>query len=469
MKNIKRIYAVVLTAALILTLLPAMVFAEGEDATEQWDAYFFGAPYGIAGSSEIKGLYEYGTSVDLYYNESDSVPGKIYEYGDYKYKDSNGVEQEISGFLEKGADPSSFENYATVNVDYDEFDTLKEGANEVPVIICVPTGIDEEGHLKFKEFYKKLRIWVSIERPLKVVFIPADGFKVKGNVGYNYIDEEDFYGEGNKFVVTIETRDDPEYVTPDIGSIEAEYLYYKSDDGSVEGFFDNGNPEYERFDMSEGFECYLERGLNRDVELTYYAYVEGLEEPVKLNFNIDIDVDKYSLYSEEKTYVYTGKVIKPEVVIYNTDDDVVPAEEYTYTVPGNKKIGRYDIDVTIRDEFRDKYDTDTVKVSYNIVPKAPVLSSLIAGKKKLTVKWKKLSSKDLKNIDGMYIELSTEKDFSDNCKSVKLSKKAVKSGKKVVKGLVKGKPYYVRMYAFKNVSGDPIESGYSKIKSKKTK
>jgi hypothetical protein len=73
----------------------------------------------------------------------------------------------------------------------------------------------------------------------------------------------------------------------------------------------------------------------------------------------------------------------------------------------------------------------------------------------------------------MYIELSTDRQFFNNYKSVKLSKSAVKSGKKLVKGLKKGKKYYVRMYAYKTVKQDgnkfQMPSNDSKIKYKKTK
>ena len=426
MKIRKKTYAVVLTAALILTLLPAFAYAEGETTGKPVDAVVVGAPQGVPGSSEVEGIYVEGTSVDVYYSETSDTPDKVYEYGEYTYKDENGVEQEIRGFLERGAEPTSFENYACVNVDYDNFESLKEGANDVPLIISVPTGVNEEGYINYVDFNKTLRVWARIDTPIKVEFVPADGFKLEGTVGYNYIDETDFYGEGNKFVVTIETRDDPEYVTPDIGSIEAEYLFYKSEDGSVEGFYDNGNPEFERFDMMDGIECYLKKGLNKDIELTYYAYTEGKDEPFELNFKVDIDAEKYGLYAEGKNSVYTGKVIKPDFVIFNTADEEVSAEEYTFKSPKNKKIGSYDIDVTIKDEFRDKYDTDEITVSYCIVPKAPVITSITAGKKSLTVGWKKLSKTALNNITGAYIELSTEEDFSGEVKTVKLSKKSQK-------------------------------------------
>ena len=53
----------------------------------------------------------------------------------------------------------------------------------------------------------------------------------------------------------------------------------------------------------------------------------------------------------------------------------------------------------------------------------------------MTVKWKKPTASQLKNIDGYYIELSTDKNFSGNYKSVKVSKANIKKCKKTIKGL----------------------------------
>ena len=97
----------------------------------------------------------------------------------------------------------------------------------------------------------------------------------------------------------------------------------------------------------------------------------------------------------------------------------------------------------------------------------------MAGKKKLTVKWKKPSATQLKRIDGYYIELSTDKYFMGNYKRVRVSKSDVRKGKKLVKNLRKGKKYYVRLYAYKTVTQDgekfKMGSGYSKVKTIKVK
>ena len=102
------------------------------------------------------------------------------------------------------------------------------------------------------------------------------------------------------------------------------------------------------------------------------------------------------------------------------------------------------------------------KVYVQVVPKAMKVKSLKAGKKSLTVKWKKQSG-----ITGYQIEYSTKKDFSSGVK-----KKTVKSAKKTSLKLTKlkaKKKYYVRIRSYKTVKGKKVCSAWSTAKSAKTK
>lgn len=68
-----------------------------------------------------------------------------------------------------------------------------------------------------------------------------------------------------------------------------------------------------------------------------------------------------------------------------------------------------------------------------------------AGKKKLTVRWKKLSKKKLKKIRGFQIQVATDPGFRHVVKTVKVSKK--KKSKKIT-GLKKKTRYYVRIRSY---------------------
>ncbi len=94
-------------------------------------------------------------------------------------------------------------------------------------------------------------------------------------------------------------------------------------------------------------------------------------------------------------------------------------------------------------------DLPTVKISK---PKA--------AKKKITVKWKKVSKKNLKKISGIQIQVATDPNFTNIVKATTASKKKTS---KVIKGLQPKTKYYVRIRAY--AAGDH----YSLWKSKSVK
>ena len=488
----KRLFAILLSAAMVFTCMPFAVFADENDpAGATGDEWEYEGQIPVDATIQLEG--EYGYTIDdlnkqLYwkwtednhyysqiyvYSEGDAEEtlSAIYAYGEYEYVDEDGNKQIKEGFLREGADPADELAYANVVIDEEKFAQdggfLKPGYNTVHLIFYIPYKNPDTGEYGLKEILHPQDIWVEVNYPIKVEFIPADGFKLNGVIGYNYIDEEDFYGEGNIFRVTINwTEEDGR----DMQTV-ADYIYVKTSD--VEGFYDHGNPEYERFDMYDGLECYLSKGLNKDITLTYNSYVKWQEEPTPLEFKVDINADKYGVYANKSYYSYTGKAIQPKFKVYNTEDKLIPAKEYTVSKAKAKSIGWHTVTIKIKDEYKSKYNVTSFKASYSIGPKKPVLTKVTAGKKRLTVKWKKFTKSQLKKMDGMVIEVSTDKHFLNGVKTVKVSKSQLKKGSKLVKGLKKGKKYYVRTYTYKTVSKngvkDKIRSPYSKVSTKKTK
>ncbi len=73
------------------------------------------------------------------------------------------------------------------------------------------------------------------------------------------------------------------------------------------------------------------------------------------------------------------------------------------------------------------------------------ISKPSAGKKKITVKWKKVSKKNLKKISGIQIEVATDPAFTNIVKTATAGKK---KSTKVIKGLQPKTKYYVRIRAF---------------------
>ena len=102
-------------------------------------------------------------------------------------------------------------------------------------------------------------------------------------------------------------------------------------------------------------------------------------------------------------------------------------------------------------------NTTTANISKPAKMKAPVVK---AGKKKLTVSWKKDSK-----VDGYQIQYSTNNKFK-KAKSLNCSKKTTKN---TIKKLKSGKKYYIRIRAYKKISGKKYYGNWSKAKTVKVK
>ena len=119
--------------------------------------------------------------------------------------------------------------------------------------------------------------------------------------------------------------------------------------------------------------------------------------------------------------------------------------------------------------------TDAQKNAEAVVPAAPAappapteiidlptvkISKPAAAKKKITVKWKKVSKANLKKISGIQIQVATDPDFTNIVKTATAGKKKTS---KAIKGLQPKTKYYVRIRAY--APGDH----YSVWKSKSAK
>ena len=94
------------------------------------------------------------------------------------------------------------------------------------------------------------------------------------------------------------------------------------------------------------------------------------------------------------------------------------------------------------------------------------ISKAKAAKKSAVIRWKKLSDKKLDKIKKIQIDYSTDKKFRKNVKTRFVSSK--KTSLKI-KGLKKGKKYYVRIRAYKYSGGTIHVSKWSKTKKVKAK
>ena len=107
-------------------------------------------------------------------------------------------------------------------------------------------------------------------------------------------------------------------------------------------------------------------------------------------------------------------------------------------------------------------------MTFKVIPKGTKITDLKASKKAFTVKWKKQSSKMSKNRIGYYqIQYARNSKFTSGKKTVTV--KGYKATSKKIKGLKKGKTYYVRVRTYMKVDGTKYYSKWSAAKKVKTK
>ena len=170
-----------------------------------------------------------------------------------------------------------------------------------------------------------------------------------------------------------------------------------------------------------------------------------------------------SIKLKATSLTYNGKVRTPKVIVKDrTGKTLVKNTDYTVSyAKGRKYVGKYAVKIT----FKGKY-SGTKTIYFTIKPKATSISSLKAGSKKFTVKWKKQATQ----TTGYQVQYSASSKFS-KAKTVTVGKNTTVS-KKISK-LSGKKKYYVRVRTYKTVkiNGKSIRiySGWSKAKTVTTK
>lgn len=172
---------------------------------------------------------------------------------------------------------------------------------------------------------------------------------------------------------------------------------------------------------------------NNDVKAPALVAAKDVQADDFANFVKNIQ--KVSVNGKE--YAASGKGV---VKLINADGTLVttatkPAATTTATKPAVKPVKK----VTVKKQ--------TVKVK--------------AGKKKLTVTWKKD-----KNVSGYQIKIATKKNFKG---AKTYTVKSYKTYKKVIKKLKAKKKYFVKVRAYKTVGKSKVYGAYSAVRSCKVK
>ena len=159
-----------------------------------------------------------------------------------------------------------------------------------------------------------------------------------------------------------------------------------------------------------------------------------------------------SKISLSKTAVsYNKKTQKVTVSVKDSKGKALAASQYSVSgTVSAKKVGTYKVKVTLKGNYM-----GSTTLTWKINPNATKVSSVKAGKKSLTVTWKKQSTE----TTGYKIQVSTDKNFKKSVKTVTISKN--KTTSKKITGLKKNKKYYVRICTYKG-SNTSAWTKYSK-------
>ena len=158
------------------------------------------------------------------------------------------------------------------------------------------------------------------------------------------------------------------------------------------------------------------------------------------------------------SYTYDGKVKTPGVVVKSGNRVLKNGRDYTVSyAKGRKNVGAYNVTVTGKGNYIGK-----VNMSFNINPKGTKIKKLYRGFKRFYVKWKKQRIQ----TTGYQIIYSRSKKFN------KAKVKTVRSNRYKgtnIKRLKRYKRYYVKVRTYKTVSGKRFYSGWSKVRSVRTR
>lgn len=150
---------------------------------------------------------------------------------------------------------------------------------------------------------------------------------------------------------------------------------------------------------------------------------------------------------------YNGKVQKPSVKVYDENGTRITAEFKVSYPSGCKNLGSYKVTVTGTDNYK-----GTVTASYVIRSAKCKTPSVKAGKKKMTVKWKKLGGGS-QTYQIYVLKKGTKK--AKYYTSTKTSK--------TIKKLAKKKTYSVKIRSYKKISGKTYYGAWSGTKKVKIK
>ena len=160
-------------------------------------------------------------------------------------------------------------------------------------------------------------------------------------------------------------------------------------------------------------------------------------------------------------YTFNNKNKTPDVKVQDSEGNTVPSQA-KFAKSTRKAVGKYYVTVDLLGREHEGSTT----VYFKINPADKSISKVTAGKKSMTVKWKKPSSTYRKQMTGYQIRYSTSSKMT-SAKTVTI--KSTTATNKTIKKLKAKKYYYVQLRTYKTVNNVKYYSGWSKTKRVKIK
>lgn len=164
---------------------------------------------------------------------------------------------------------------------------------------------------------------------------------------------------------------------------------------------------------------------------------------VQITINASNEVSKETVVAtlSNDRYTYDGKVKKPKVTVKNSQGKLLKKDmDYTVTYgKGRKNVGRYQVKITYQGNY-----TGSKILYFYINPSQTYIRKVTAGKKKMTVAYKKKTTQ----VTGYEIQYAANKKFK---KAVTVKVTSNSKNKKSINRLKSKTKYYVRIRTYKKV------------------
>ena len=152
------------------------------------------------------------------------------------------------------------------------------------------------------------------------------------------------------------------------------------------------------------------------------------------------------------TLSYTGKPIRPDVMVTDGGKFLLPEHDYTVSYSSNTKIGVGKMIISFRGNYQ-----GTITKTFTIYPAKQEIQSLQTRYKGFFIDFAQKGS-----ATGYDLQYSIRSDFA-GAKTLTISSN--KTDKKTVSNLTSGKKYYVRVRSYTIVSGKRYNGAWSDTKS----